>query len=85
MLGEARTDAAERAVVHDRREHHAVDAELLDLVKDGLALGDVPLAALLVRKDLARSKDRVNADIATQGSGQPSFERRLLAREQSRA
>src|SRR5687768_7026696 len=34
VLGEPWPDAAERPVVHDGREHHAVDRELLDLVEE---------------------------------------------------
>ena len=44
VLGDAGADAAERAVVHDRDEHGAVDGELLDLVQQRLAALAVALA-----------------------------------------
>src|SRR5207244_12694669 len=47
VVGHARAHAAQRAVVHDRQEHRAVDRELLDLVEDRLALRDVALLRLL--------------------------------------
>src|SRR5690348_1454028 len=46
VLGDARADAHEGAEVNDRRIHHTVDGELLDLVKQRLAFGPVRLARL---------------------------------------
>src|SRR3989441_12117092 len=50
VLGQARPHPHQRAQVHDRREHHAVDRELLDAVQQGLALGDVALPRLLLEQ-----------------------------------
>src|SRR5690242_4143319 len=50
VLGDARPDAVQGAQVHDRREHHAVDRELLDLVQQRLALRGVALRRLLAEK-----------------------------------
>src|SRR5215510_31403 len=41
VLGHPRPDPDEDAQVHDGREHHTVDGELLDLVQDDLALGGI--------------------------------------------
>src|SRR5262245_49371035 len=46
VLGDAGTDAHEDAEVVDRRVHHPVDRELLDLEQDRLALLDVALPRL---------------------------------------
>jgi hypothetical protein len=40
---DARADAVQEAEVHDRREHLALDRELLDLVQQRLAPIDVAL------------------------------------------
>ncbi len=40
----------QRAEVHDRREHHAVDRELLDPVEQGRPPARVPLAGLLLEE-----------------------------------
>src|SRR5439155_7466655 len=37
VLGHTRPDASERAVIHDRREHHPVDRDLLDAVRRATA------------------------------------------------
>src|SRR5579864_4160991 len=50
MLGDARADADQRAQIHDRREHHPVDRQLLDLVQQRRALVAVTLARLLLVK-----------------------------------
>src|SRR5262245_40547109 len=50
VLGNARPYAAQGAVVHDRREHHAIDRELLDAMEQRFALARVALARLLVEQ-----------------------------------
>src|SRR5215468_965329 len=47
VLGHPWAYPDEDTQVHDRREHHAVDGELLDLVQDDLPLGGIALARLL--------------------------------------
>src|SRR5262249_5423289 len=50
VLGDARTDAHQGAQIHDRRVHHPVDGELLDLVQQRLALLEVALVRLLAEQ-----------------------------------
>src|SRR6516165_5085087 len=50
VLGDARTDAHQGAQIHDRRVHHPVDGELLDLVQQRLALFGVALVRLLAEQ-----------------------------------
>src|SRR5712692_9369196 len=47
VVGEARSDPHQRAEVHDGREHHAIDGELLDAMQQGLALGLIAFPGLL--------------------------------------
>ena len=47
MLGDARPDPHQRPKVHNRRIHDPIDRQLLDLVKQRLALGMVALGRLL--------------------------------------
>ena len=50
MFRDARPDAHQRAKVHDRREHHPVDRELLDLVEQRFAPAGVALPRLLLEQ-----------------------------------
>src|SRR5438067_1802673 len=47
VLRDPRPDAHQGAEIHDRREHRAVDRELLDLVQQRLAFLRIPLVRLL--------------------------------------
>ena len=48
VFGQPRPDAPERAVIHDRREHHTVDGDLLDAMEQGFTLAGISLAGLLL-------------------------------------
>ena len=50
MLSQAWSHALEPAQVHDRGKHCPLDGEPLDLVQEGLALGAVALARLLLEE-----------------------------------
>ena len=50
VLRDTRPDAHQRAKIHDRREHHPVDRELLDLVEQRFAPAGVALPRLLLEQ-----------------------------------
>src|SRR5439155_15671031 len=47
VIGHARSDAHQRAEVHHRREHHALDRQLLDAMEQRLPPAGIALARLL--------------------------------------
>jgi len=50
VLGHPRSNTSERTVVHDRREHDAVDRDLLDAMEQRLTFRVITLARLLVKE-----------------------------------